>query len=82
MGSNVISAVLFDFGNVLYMFDYGRFFGAAASYSPLSSVQIQQVVFGGTDPVARRYETGRMGSDEFLTLLQREARIDLPADRL
>ena len=82
MGSNMISAVLFDFGNVLYTFDYGRFFRAAASYSTLSSVQIEQVVFGGNDPVTRRYETGRMGSDEFLTLLRREARIDLPADRL
>lgn len=82
MGSNMISAVLFDFGNVLYTFDYGRFYRAAASHSTLSSLQIEQVIFGGDDPVTRRYETGRMGSDEFMTLLQREARIDLPADKL
>ncbi len=76
----MVKAVLFDFGNVLYNFDYQRFFDAAARHSDLSADGIREVLFGGADSLAVQFETGRLPSDEFLALLAERARISLPPD--
>ena len=74
----MVKAVLFDFGNVLYNFDYQRFFIAAARHSDLHPDEIRQVLFGGAESLAVRFETGRLSSEEFLALLAERARIALP----
>ena len=76
----MVKAVLFDFGNVLYNFDYQRFFDAAARSSDLSADGIREVLFGGADSLAVQFETGRLSSDEFLARLAERARISLPSD--
>lgn len=67
--------VLFDFGNVLYTFDYSRFVDRIAAASPLSSDRVREVIFGGeADSLARQFETGRISADAFFSALQAMSR--------
>ena len=78
----MIRSVVFDFGNVLYWFDYSRFYNAVQKHSALPADQIRDVLYDGEDALSRRLETGTIGRDEFISLLRSRARIDLPPDQL
>ena len=70
--------VLFDFGNVLYTFDYGVFFRAMAPQSRKSEEELRQLLFDGSPSAACRFETGRIDPGEFINWYKAEAGIDLP----
>lgn len=76
--------ILFDFGNVLYTFDYNRFFNALAPHSPYEAPVLQHMVFQdlSRDSVAWRFETGRMSPEEFIRWLQESGGADLDASRI
>ncbi|TVR67617.1 MAG: HAD family phosphatase [Spirochaetaceae bacterium] len=76
--------ILFDFGNVLYTFDYNRFFRAVALHSPFSASELQQMVFQdlSRDSIAWRFETGRMKAGEFVRRLQDEGGVTLEGPRI
>lgn len=78
----MVKAVLFDFGNVLYGFDYDRFFQSAARHSSLGAGQIREVLLGGEESIAVRFENGKLSSGEFLALISERAKIELPPERL
>ncbi len=78
----MITAVLFDFGNVLYWFDYDRFFNAVAPYSPFAPAQLCELFFDGADPVSHQYETGRMSTRDFLDWLRAVAQIERSEEEL
>jgi glucose-1-phosphatase len=70
--------VLFDFGNVLYDFDYGRFFRAVAPYSRASADQLRALLFEGDPTMAYRFETGAVEPDDFIRWYKETGGIDLP----
>ncbi len=78
----MIKAVLFDFGNVLYWFDYDRFFNTVAPYSPFDAARLRELLFGGSDPVSHQYETGRMSTSGFFDWARTVAKIGLAEDAI
>jgi glucose-1-phosphatase len=72
-----MKAVLFDFGNVLYTFDYNRFFRAVAHSSAMTADELHEWVFGGQPSRAVQFETGRMSPSGFLSEFQAAAGITL-----
>lgn len=74
--------VLFDFGNVLYDFDYGRFFRAVAPHSAISETRLRSLLFEGEYSAAYRFETGATDPDDFLHWIREEAGIDLPLETI
>lgn len=74
--------VLFDFGNVLYWFDYERFFTRAATHSRHTPAELRELLFRGADSVSLRFETGRIPAAGFMDWLRRDAGIDLPENEL
>ena len=78
----MVKAVLFDFGNVLYRFDYDRFFQSAARHSSLPADQIRGALFEGEQSIAVNFETGKLSAEEFLALISERAGIELQPERL
>ena len=74
--------VLFDFGNVLYTFDYGRFFRALAPRAGLSAEGLRVLLFEGNPSASYRFETGAIQPEEFFQWYRREGRIDLPEEEI
>lgn len=79
----MITAVVFDFGNVLYTFDYSRFFNALTPWSPYSPAEIERTVMaGGENAPALQFESGRLREDEFFNILRERARVRLEDDQI
>lgn len=60
----MISAVIFDFGNVLCRFDIGLFLGRIAALTSTPMSKLQGFLQHSSD-LGRAYETGLITSDEF-----------------
>jgi glucose-1-phosphatase len=74
-------ALIFDFGNVVAYFDYGRACQTLASRWELSARELRQR-FGGADFTAlvRTYECGRMSSEAFSSAFCRRAGFEIDHD--
>ena len=60
----MIRTIVFDFGNVLGFFDYGRTTERLARHSHLSGGDIRSFIYGGE--LEDAYESGRISSADFL----------------
>lgn len=72
-------AVLFDFGNVLYGFDYGRFFRAVEPDSRMTALELRALVFGGSRSLSVQFETGNISVGEFISAFCEKGGVTLPA---
>lgn len=82
-----MDCIAFDFGNVLYWFDYGLFFDAVADHSPFSAAELRAMLFEPPVDVASesdgyslsyRFETGAISSAEFIETFKWRGRITMP----
>jgi len=73
----MISTILFDFGNVLYWFDYGKFFSRLRRYSSQTEEQMRNNLFGGPNSLAHQFETGRMSSSQFVASMMKATEIQM-----
>ena len=60
----MIETIVFDFGNVIGFFDYGRTVERLVRHTHLSPDAIRAAIYGGE--LEDAYESGRIGSAEFL----------------
>jgi putative hydrolase of the HAD superfamily len=60
----MIRTIVFDFGNVIGFFDYGRTAERLARHSHLAADDIRRFIYGGE--LEDAYESGRISSAEFL----------------
>lgn len=70
-------AVLFDFGNVLYRFDYELFFNAVAVDGGGEVSYMREILFGPDAALAERFETGHMTRRQFFTEFRRQSGVTL-----
>ena len=76
----VITAIVFDFGNVLGLFSHRRSAEQVAAFSPLAVEAIQAHLYGGQ--LEEDYESGRLSTPEFLGLVRRTCRVSCSDEQL
>jgi putative hydrolase of the HAD superfamily len=74
----MISSIIFDIGNVLLRFDYGRAIHEMRLYS---GVPVEEAAEHAV-PLVHSYERGELGRDEFLSRLAQVAKYNGTADSL
>jgi putative hydrolase of the HAD superfamily len=65
----MVKTIIFDLGNVIVPFDFKRAYARMEGLSPYPASEIP-IMLRGTDLV-QRFETGRMGAEEFVAELSR-----------
>lgn len=78
----MIDTIIFDFGNVLYWFDYDRFLEAIKPHTSRNIQHVWQQISEGEHSPRIRYEKGLLSTNDFLETLQQEFALDLPTDRI
>ena len=77
-----IRAILFDFGNVLAHFDYGKAFEALGLGDRLDrSALLRKARDAGLDPLVKRYERGQIDDLEFSESCERLLGLEVGHDR-
>jgi HAD superfamily hydrolase (TIGR01509 family) len=79
--TNLVPALVFDFGNVVAFFDYGKAFERLGSHLGLSAPDIRRrFLDGGFANHLVEFESGRLEPEEFAERLMASAGVSLPYD--
>ncbi|MBI3411095.1 MAG: HAD family phosphatase [Planctomycetes bacterium] len=65
--------IIFDFGNVVGLFDHGRTLGKLAAYTDMPPERIFAEIYCGV--LEEEFESGRIGQAEFLRLFRNRCRL-------
>ena len=76
----MIKTIVFDFGNVIGFFDYGRTVERLIRHSRLPAADIRRFIYGGD--LEDAYESGRIDSAEFLRRVREGCGLSCPDEVL
>lgn len=72
----MIQAIIFDFGNVINLFDNKRFLNKISQYSDKTAEELNVLIYQKSD-IALQYERGELSSDEFYKIIVELCNLDI-----